>query len=334
MTNPNNAVGTNAGFNGRSTPNAINDILAAFPDGGIVSGWGCSPKSGMTVQIGGNGTKRDVAIAKNNTGDFTTINNRLGSPIDITLDGAPSTGNRIDVIVAYVNNPQNGTGAADVDFPSQTGIIAVKGTAAGSPSEPSTATIQSAITADGGNGTTAFWTKLAKITVGQGVTTIGSGVITAADSAKTSNINIANGSIKTAMLASGAVATTKLASGAVTNDKIDWSTIDYSTTERVIGQWIDGKTLYQEVIKVSDAAKDATTDYAHGISGMSFGFIQNLFVHRPDNNAVREINTTDSTSSGSVAQLTPTNLSYRIPATTWNWTGATLDLYAIICYTK
>ena len=54
MTNPNNAVGTNAAYGGRTSVNAFNDDLTIYSRG-ILSGWACSPKSGMTVQIGGNG---------------------------------------------------------------------------------------------------------------------------------------------------------------------------------------------------------------------------------------------------------------------------------------
>lgn len=176
MTNPNNSVGTNAGYNGRTTPNAFNDILGIFDIPGIVSGWECSPKSGMTVQIGG-GSSRDVAIAEDNAGNRVTINNRSGAPIDVTLPGAPATGNRYDVIVAYVNNPIYGAGASDVDFPSQVGLIVVSGTVAANPNYPTDAQIEAAITADGGDGPNAYKVQLCSIFVGQGVTTIGSGSI-------------------------------------------------------------------------------------------------------------------------------------------------------------
>ena len=194
MTNPDNTVGTNAGFDGRTTPNAFNDILGAFTRG-IVSGWACTPKYGMTVQLGGDGSTRDVAIAEDNAGNKTTINNRTATPVEITLAGAPATGNRIDSIVAYVDSAQSGQGATDVDFPSITGIIAVSGTAAGSPSAPSEATIRSAITSDGADGASSFYVVLANITVGQGVTTIGSGVISAGTPAQMSGDNIPNASI-------------------------------------------------------------------------------------------------------------------------------------------
>ena len=176
MTNPNNSVGTNAGYNGRTTPNAFNDVLGIFDIPGIVSGWECSPRSGMTVQIGG-GDVRDVAIAEDNAGNRVTINNRSGAPIDVTLPGAPATGNRYDVIVAYVNNPINGAGASDVDFPSQVGLIVVSGTTAANPNYPTDAQIEAAITADGGDGPNAYKVQLCSIFVGQGVTTIGSGSI-------------------------------------------------------------------------------------------------------------------------------------------------------------
>ena len=229
MTNPSDTVGTNAGYNGRTTPNALNDILGAFSRG-IVSGWACSPKSGMTIQIGGNGTTRDVAIAEDNAGNRLTINNRLGTPVDITISGAPSTGNRIDSIVAYIENPPTGAGATSVDFPDAVGIIAVSGTASGSPSAPSEATIRTAITADGATGSSAYYVVLANITVGQGVTTIGSGAIAAGAYAKigANNFTIPDGSITTAKLASNAVTTGKIAGNAVTADKIDWSTIKKS----------------------------------------------------------------------------------------------------------
>lgn len=219
MTNPNNIVGTNAGFNGRTTPNAFNDVLQIFSGQGIVYGWATVPKTGMTVQLGGSGSVRDVAIAEDNAGNRTTINNRTATPVEITLAGAPATGNRYDSIIAYVNNPQDGTGADDVDFPSQIGVLVVSGTAAANPSVPNDAAIRSAITADGGNGVTAYYAKLADVYVGQGVTTIGSGVITA------NKTSIQDGFVGTDSLASTSITTIKLASSAVTGAKIQNSTI-------------------------------------------------------------------------------------------------------------
>lgn len=176
MTNPNNAIGTNGAFDGRTSPNALNDLAAAFTRG-IVSGWNCAPKSGMTVQLGGSASVRDVALAEDNAGDKLTINNRSGAPVEITLDGAPATNNRIDAIVAYVDNPSTGDGNT-TDNPTACGIIAVSGTVAANPTAPTDEQIRSAITTDGATGGVAYYVVLATIRVGTSVTSIGSGVIT------------------------------------------------------------------------------------------------------------------------------------------------------------
>lgn len=182
MTNPNNAIGTNGAFSGRTSPNALNDILGAFSKG-IVSGWTCSPKTGMTVQLGGSASTRDVALAEDNAGNKLTIDNRSGAPVEVTLGGAPSTNNRIDAIVAYVDNPSTGDDNT-TDNPTACGIISVSGTVAANPTAPSDAQIRSAITTDGATGGVAYYVVLATILVGTNVTTIGSGVITAGAEAK------------------------------------------------------------------------------------------------------------------------------------------------------
>lgn len=215
MTNPNNAVGTNAAYGGRTSVNAFNDDLTIYSRG-ILSGWACSPKSGMTVQIGGNGSDRDAAVAEDNAGNKTSINNISGSPIDVTIPAAPATNNRIDLIVAYADNPPSGTSTV-VDNPAACGIIVVSGTAASSPTPPTNATIRSAITADGASGSTAYYVILAQIRVGTGVTTIGSGVIT-------QGAKVESG----AKAGANTVSTNSIADGAVTSDKVDWTTFDYS----------------------------------------------------------------------------------------------------------
>ena len=212
MTNPNNAVGTNAAYSGRTSPNALNDVIGGFTKG-VLSGWACSPKSGMTVQLGGVTGTRDVALAEDNNGNKLTINNRSGAPVEVTLTGAPVANNRIDCIVAYVDNPATGDGST-TDNPNTCGIIAVSGTVAANPTAPSDATIRSAITTDGATGGTAYYVILASITVGTGVTTIGSGVIAQGDACQS-----------LAAIADGSVTTAKLANSAVTSQKVDWTTL-------------------------------------------------------------------------------------------------------------
>lgn len=227
MTNPNNAVGTNGAFGGRTSVNAFNDVLGTFRSRGILSGWGISASSGMTVNVGGNGTTRDVAVAEDANGNKTTINNISASPIAVTLNSAPASNSRYDAIVVYVDKPP--VGNATQDNPECCGIIPVTGTAASTPAYPDDGAIRSAITADGASGSTAYYAVLGYVLVASGTTTITSGMITAEDVAK---------------LASGQVDTTAITDGAVTSDKIDWATLDTG--------WLD--CIYKSGYKASTSA--------------------------------------------------------------------------------
>ena len=251
MTNPNNAIGTNGAFDGRTSPNALNDLAAAFTSG-IVSGWNCAPKSGMTVQLGGSASVRDVALAEDNAGDKLTINNRSGAPVEITLDGAPATNNRVDAIVAYVDNPSTGDGNT-TDNPTACGIIAVSGTVAANPTAPTDEQIRSAITTDGATGGVAYYVILATIRVGTSVTSIGSGVITQGTPVQS-----------IAALADGAVSTEKLADGAVTSEKVDWTTLlpsNFSALESASRGWAVFsisrlKFIWKQISQSSNGWKD------------------------------------------------------------------------------
>ena len=81
MTNPNNAIGTNAAYGGRTSVNAANDNLALYTSRGVVSGWTLSPDTGMTISVGGASDVRDVAVAEDAAGNRTTINNISGTPV-------------------------------------------------------------------------------------------------------------------------------------------------------------------------------------------------------------------------------------------------------------
>lgn len=177
MTNPGNAIGTNGAFGGRTSPNALNDALAGYTRG-ILSGWKVMPNTGLTVSLGGDGMTRDVAIAEDPNGNRITINNRSGQPVDITIAEAPAVGQRIDVIVGYVQNPPEGT-ATEADNPSACGMIVVQGAvAASNPSTPTVEEIQAGITADGASGATAYYVIMATISVTEGMTDITNSNIT------------------------------------------------------------------------------------------------------------------------------------------------------------
>lgn len=185
-TNPNNAVGTNAAYGGRTSVNARNDILSAWNGRGIISGWSVAPSSGMSVEAGGVSGVRDVAIVEDASGNKTTVNNISGSPISVTLEAAPTTNSRIDAIVIYVDNPPQGEPMV-IDNPQPCGIIAVTGTPDSTPTAPNDSAIRAAITADGAAGVNAYYVVIANITVGSGVTDITSDVIQATVAA---NVNV------------------------------------------------------------------------------------------------------------------------------------------------
>lgn len=215
MSNPNNAIGTNGAFGGRTSVNAFNDVLSAFNGRGILSGWECTPKSGLTVQLGGDGSNRDVAIAEDPVGNKTTVDNISQSPVDVTIGAAPVSNSRIDSIVAYIEDSPSGAG--ETDNYTAVNLIVVAGTPASTPTAPDDSDIRTAITADGGSGTTAYYVILADVTIASGTTDIDATMITQGSHAGLLTDNIADGS----------VTTDKIANTAVTSSKIDWTTIKY-----------------------------------------------------------------------------------------------------------
>lgn len=177
MTNPNNAIGTNGAYGGRTSVNAFNDGLAVYASRGVLSGFTVSPDTGMKVVIGGSGTTRDVAVAEDNAGNRTTINNISGAPVSVTIPGAPASNSRIDLLVAYVENPPQGT-ATITDNYGVCGLIVVSGASAATPVEPDDSDIRTAITADGASGTTAYYVVLGSVKVSAGATDITGNMIT------------------------------------------------------------------------------------------------------------------------------------------------------------
>ena len=181
MSNPNNAVGTNAAYSGRTSVNAFNDDLAAYTSG-VLSGWACVPSSGLTLALGGVSGTRDVAVAEDPAGNKTSINNISGSPISVTISAPPASNSRIDAIVAYVDNPPEGT-STTADNPGACGLITVEGTAASTPVAPNESAIRTAITADGASGSTAYYVVLASLTISSGTTDITTDAINPGDQA-------------------------------------------------------------------------------------------------------------------------------------------------------
>ena len=204
MANPNNAIGTNGAFGGRTSVNALNDVLATFTGCGVIQGWAVTPTGGLKVNVGGQSGIRDVAIAEDNNGNRTTIDNISQAPVEVTMPSAPSTGSRIDLIVGYVENPPQGTSTV-VDNPAAVGITTVSGSSSSSPSAPTDSTIRTVLTNAGVNGATAYYSILGSITIPSGTTDISNNMINATPY---TNLNTAN----------------NIATGQLTADKIDFAT--------------------------------------------------------------------------------------------------------------
>lgn len=271
MTNPNNAIGTNAAYGGRTSAKAFNDVLGAFTPG-IVSGWECQVDSGLTVVLGGASGIRDVAVAVNNTGDKTSINNISADEVAVTISAAPATDSRIDAIVAYVDNPPQGS-ATSADNPEACGIIAVQGTVAADPVEPTENVIRSAITADGASGTTAYYVVLATVTVPTGTTDLIPAYITQGEKSQliimsdASNITMTN-----VDPGEGVPLAENHFIGVYSENPSAPIVLDYSLTEVDTGYtWIDGSPIYKKTISTgtlpSGIADDTTV--AHSISNLS-----------------------------------------------------------------
>lgn len=207
MTNPNDAVGTNAAYGTRTSVNAFNDFAQLVNGRGILSGWEVSPKSGMVLNVGGIAGTRDVAIAEDNLGNRTTINNRSNSPIEVELGAASASSNRYDAVVVYVNNPAQADDTTP-DAPSVCGIIAVEGGTTGVSEQQ----IRSAISADGGTGSVAYYAVVATVFVGAGTSAI-------------TSANISQSHI--------AISASDIAAGEITSTMIDWTSIIAGTTTAV-----------------------------------------------------------------------------------------------------
>lgn len=270
MTNPNDAIGTPAAYDGRGSVNGYGDGLGTLDGRGVISGWNCRPKSGMTVQIGGQSAIRDIALAEDNANNRVTINNRSAAPVDLTISAAPSTNNRIDAIVAYVDQPATGDNSTS-DNPDACGIIVVKGTVAANPSAPTEAQIRTAITADGATGSSAYYVVLATIRVGTNVSTIGAGVIT-------------QGARVRPTIPSSTITAAMIAASAVTNGKINLSksTVTPGWTKVQLGTTINlyfatgnlsisqgGSTWQNYVVLTAPSGFNSAHEFYGFVSGLS-----------------------------------------------------------------
>lgn len=265
MTNPNDAIGTNAAYGTRTSVNAFNDIAQLVNGRGILSGFSVVPKSGMTVSVGGIAGTRDVAVAEDNLGNRTCINNRSVSSIDVTIAAAGVSSNRYDAIVVYANNPAQASDTTP-DAPGVCGIIAVEGGTTG----VSENQIRAAITADGGTGSVAYYAVVATIYVGAGTATI-TGANISQSHISISADDIGDGEIVGRMIASGAVSKDNMNVASFTSDDIssdftwDSGTSSSIESDRVIILQKIGNTIFLPYLQV------ARSDFKWSTSWLNVG---------------------------------------------------------------
>lgn len=182
MINPDNKLGVNAAFQGRTTPNTLNLGLQVLSGRGIISGFSVTPVSGLTVSIGAVAGTPDAAIVQDDIGNRLIMTTRSTVPIQQTLSEAPETDSRIDAIVIYTNNPPEVIESIPTaDNPTVCAMLVVEGEVAATPTAPDDTAIRAAITADEASGATAYYAVLAYVTVEAGVTDLTSGEIQAGD---------------------------------------------------------------------------------------------------------------------------------------------------------
>lgn len=240
MANPDNALGTNGAYGGRTSVNAFNDVLATFSGRGVLSGWACVPDTGLTVSIGGNGTDRDVALAEDNVGNKTTVNNISQAPISVTMPAAPATNSRVDAIVAYIESSPSAT--AETDNYTAVNLLIVSGTASATPTVPNDSDIRTAITVDGASGSTAYYVILATVTIPNGTTDIDATMITAGTPTQLTSKNIDLGTIPDG---------------------------NYSLSEVDTGYtWIEGNHIYKKTVSLGTAPNQSSKTVASGITGL------------------------------------------------------------------
>lgn len=239
MTNPDNIVRVRARLEGRASVYEANGWAQGYTNG-LLSGNGVLPNTvpNMNVLVGGSQNNPDVVIAENADGYKIALDIVGQQPIAIT---APASQNRISAIVAYTDDLSlASTDSAITGSPSSCGLIVVNGNVASTPTEPSDATIRSAITSDGATGSQACYCVIATILVSSATTAISSSLI----APKTAAISASN---------------------------IDFATLggNYSTTEsNTKFTWIDGRSIYKKTFVVPIPSSGNSTAFNHNISNL------------------------------------------------------------------
>lgn len=306
MTNPDDIVRVRARLEGRASVYEANGWAQAYTTG-LLSGNGVLPNTvpDMNVLVGGSQDNPDVVIAQNANGYKIALDIVGQQAVTIT---APASQSRISSIVAYTDDLSlASTDSATTGSPSSCGLIVVNGNTASTPTEPSEATIRSAITADGATGSQACYCVIATILVSSSTTTISTSLITP----------------KTATLAGSDV---------VSATNIDFTTLsgNYSTSEVATPYtWIDGKTIYKKTINTGTLPNATSKTVSHSISNLYRVIKMEGYAYNGSTNIGMPLVSTNADYNVQ-ATVTSTNISLQCIADRSGFTESYVTLY----YTK
>lgn len=269
MTNPDNIVRVRARNGGRASVYEAN-AWCQMLNAGLLEGNGVlqNTSADMNVLVGGSASKPDVVIATAPSGYHVALDIVGQQAVAIT---APATNSRISAIVAYTDDLSLATTEDTVTgSPASCGLIVVNGTTSANPTNPTEATIRSAITADGATGSQAAYVVIAYITVSSATTAITNTLISIQQSGIQAQ-NIQPASIDNSKLAANAVDTPNIVNSAVTASKIDFTTLpgNYATSEIDTGYtWVDGKHIFKKTINFGALPNATTKTVSHGITNL------------------------------------------------------------------
>lgn len=105
---------------------------------------------------------------------------------------------------------------------------------------------------------------------------------------------------------------------------------NFSTSEKVIGTWTDGKPLYQKVISCGALPNSVRKDVAHNISNMETYFIKNAFAYKSAASCLINLYDLDYPTYSIKISFTPTYIQILTKEDMSSYTNS----YAVVCYTK
>lgn len=230
------SLGTSNRDGGKTSESGHLRALAKLVAGDVLEGLA------VTQRAAGNNMSVDIsagdAFVRRSDGSYAhpVFNDAVYNQVISTADGSNP---RRDIVVIYVDYGVTPTTANSNNINGVVKIKTVNGTPAGSPVDPNDAAIQSSV----GSGNP--WTKLARVRVPAGQTSISNSLI---DDLRTmTNTTKSRLSLPLQRM------------------------IDFSTTEQDTGAtWVDGKTIYKKTISMGTLPNNATKTIAHGITNLNY----------------------------------------------------------------